>query len=135
LPLLHNIFFNHLLSLLLVCEYSCNYTLYFGARRRSFSGFPRLALLEFSKCIVFCKASINSLITASSLTILRTSMNKSILLVSLLAAFALSACGKKEEAAPAPVAAPAPAAEVASAPAADASAPAAADAASAAASK
>jgi hypothetical protein len=67
-------------------------------------------------------------------------MKKSILLASLVAAVALAACGKKEEA---PVAAPAPAVEAsapapaveASAPAADASAPAAADAASAAASK
>ncbi|CAN6484224.1 unnamed protein product [Victoria cruziana] len=60
-----------------------------------------------------------------------TRMKKSILLASLLAAVALAACGKKEEAAaPAPVAAPAPAAsEAASAPV-EASAPAAADAAS-----
>ncbi|XHS76809.1 hypothetical protein ACFJGW_13840 [Burkholderiaceae bacterium UC74_6] len=49
-------------------------------------------------------------------------MKKSILLASLVAAVALAACGKKEEAA---VTAPAPAAsEVASAPAVDASAPA-----------
>jgi flagellar basal body L-ring protein FlgH len=63
-------------------------------------------------------------------------MKKSILLASLLAAVALTACGKKEEAAP--VATPAPEAsapasapvEAASAPAADASAPAASAAAS-----
>jgi hypothetical protein len=55
-------------------------------------------------------------------------MNKSIVLASLVAAFALTACGKKEEApAPAPVVAPEPApapaadmaASAASAPAAD----------------
>ncbi|WP_092947081.1 hypothetical protein [Roseateles sp. YR242] len=60
-------------------------------------------------------------------------MKKSILLASLLAAVALTACGKKEEApAPAPVATPAPEAsapvmapvDAASAPAVDASAPA-----------
>lgn len=59
-------------------------------------------------------------------------MNKSLVLATIIAAAALSACGKKEEvAAPAPAAAPAaveasaPAAAEASAPAADASAPAA----------
>lgn len=66
-------------------------------------------------------------------------MKKSILLASLLAAVALAACGKKEEAAPvaepAPVAAPAPVAPEASAPAEEASAPVAADVASDAASK
>lgn len=62
-------------------------------------------------------------------------MNKSFVLASLVAAFALAACGKKEEApapAPAPVAAPAPApapAEPASAPEASASAASAPDAA------
>lgn len=63
-------------------------------------------------------------------------MKKSILLASLLAAVALTACGKKEEAAPAPapVAAPAPASEAMPA-ASEASAPMAADAASEAASK
>jgi hypothetical protein len=58
-------------------------------------------------------------------------MNKSLVLAAIIAAAALSACGKKEEAAapaaPAPVAAPAPAADAsaaapASAPASDASA-------------
>jgi hypothetical protein len=57
-------------------------------------------------------------------------MNKSLVLAAVIAAAALAACGKKEEA-PAPVAAPAPAA----APAADASAPAAAPAADASAAK
>lgn len=57
-------------------------------------------------------------------------MNKSLVIAALMAAVALAACGKKEEAAPAPaVEAPAPAA----APAADAAAPAAAPAADAAA--
>ena len=50
-------------------------------------------------------------------------MNKSLLLATLIAAAALTACGKKEEApaAPAPAAAPAPVAEAASAVAAAAS--------------
>jgi hypothetical protein len=53
---------------------------------------------------------------------LRTPMNKSLLLATLIAAAALTACGKKEEApAPAPAAAPAPVAEAASAVAAAAS--------------
>ena len=61
---------------------------------------------------------------------LRTlAMNKSLVLASLVAAVALSACGKKE----APPPAPAPAAAPAPAPEASAAAPAAADAASAAA--
>jgi hypothetical protein len=54
----------------------------------------------------------------------RTQMTKSLLLASLIAAAALTACGKKEEApapAPAPAAAPAPVAEAASAVAAAAS--------------
>ena len=56
---------------------------------------------------------------------LRTNMNKSLLMASLIAAFALAACGKKEEApAPAPAAAPAPA-PMASEAAASAAAPAA----------
>jgi hypothetical protein len=76
---------------------------------------------------------------------LRTQMNKSLLLASLIAAAALTACGKKEEApapapapaaAPAPAPAPAPAAEASAAAApADAAASAAAGAAAAAASK
>ncbi|GAB3191459.1 hypothetical protein GCM10027292_29680 [Hydrogenophaga aquatica] len=66
-------------------------------------------------------------------------MNKSLVIAALMAAVALAACGKKEEAAPAPapaVEAPAPAAAPAAdaaAPAADAAAPAAAPAADAAA--
>jgi hypothetical protein len=74
--------------------------------------------------------------------LLRTQMNKSLLLATLISAAALTACGKKEEApapAPAPVAAPAPApapeAAASAAPAADAAASAAAGAAAAAASK
>jgi hypothetical protein len=65
------------------------------------------------------------LVTVDQQFSLRTPMNKSILIAALIAAASLTACGKKEEAAPAPAPAAAPApAPMAAASAAPASAPA-----------